>query len=351
MKTIARMALQPGMILGQDVLDYQGNIIFRADTTVDYNIIDRLTRYSVMCVVVKEDVDFASTHYEKIRFNENFKAFEALHMQSLKTYKKWMTSFLQTGRKIEDRLLLQLVYDLRELAPTGACLLDYIYNMMPNEDELTYTHCLNAALLSSAFAEWLSMNEEARNTLVLCGFYYDIGKLMLPYELLWKPGKLTEDEFETIKTHPFIGYSVISNLNLNQHVKNAAIMHHERLDGSGYPYHLTGDKIDLYARYIAIADAYVAMASPRSYRNSLAPLQVLGNFEKSMEKYDIELLLPLMKRISDAQIGSRVQLNDGTVWEVFIIHPNKFSRPILRNAQSQILDLLQYPDLEIAKMI
>ena len=63
---------------------------------------------------------------------------------------------------------------------------------MPSEDELTYTQGLNAALLAGTFADWLSMSEEEKNTLILCGFYYDIGKLQLPYELLWKPGKLTE---------------------------------------------------------------------------------------------------------------------------------------------------------------
>ena len=67
---------------------------------------------------------------------------------------------------------------------------------MPSEDELTYTQGLNAALLAGAFADWLSLSEEEKNTLILCGFYYDIGKLQLPYELLWKPGKLTEGRIQ-----------------------------------------------------------------------------------------------------------------------------------------------------------
>ena len=95
--------------------------------------------------------------------------------------------------------------------------------------------------------------------MILCGFYYDIGKLQLPYELLWKPGKLTEEEFKIIKTHPVVGYTSVRNQDLNEHVKNAVIMHHERLDGSGYPYHMSGQKIDVYARYMAIIDAYIAM--------------------------------------------------------------------------------------------
>ena len=126
-------------------------------------------------------------------------------------------------------------------------------------------------------------------------------------------------------------------------------MHHERMDGSGYPYHMKGSKIDIFAKYIAIIDTYIAMASPRAYRNALTPLQILGNFERDMQKYDPTLLIPLMKRIADAQIGSTVQLNDESVWEVFVIHPGTLSRPILKNENNQILDLMENPQFQIIK--
>ena len=93
------------------------------------------------------------------------------------------------------------------------------------------------------------MTEEEKRILLLCGFYYDIGKWKLPFDILWKPGKLTEEEIKTVQTHPVIGYSIARvDINLNEHVKNAIIMHHERFDGSGYPYHMKGEKIDIYAR-------------------------------------------------------------------------------------------------------
>lgn len=344
------MQLEPDMVLGEDIVD-QGSVIYPAGTTVTPAIIDRLKRYSLMCVTVMEDIDFATTHYEKIRFDENFKAFEKAYPIFLEEYKLAMKKLLVTGRKSSDILLLTIYREIKEYIPTPAILLDYLYNLMPSEDELTYTQGLNAALLAGAIGEWLAMSAEDTDTLILCGFYYDIGKLRLPYDLLWKPGKLTDEEYTLIKTHPVVGYTMVRNQELGEHVKNAIIMHHERLDGSGYPYHMSGQKIDVYARYIAIIDAYVAMASPRSYRSALTPLQILGNFEKSLDKYDIELLMPIMKRIADAQIGSNVRLSDDSEWEVLIIHPNKYSRPILRNSQNEFLDLLQRPDLEIVKNI
>ena len=350
MKTITRMELKPGMILGADIVD-QGMVLYTAGTKIDQTMIEKLIRYSVLCVTVMEDVDFASTHYERIRFDQNFKAFEQEHSTLLMYYKSLMRDFLMGGFKPEDYVLINIYYKLYSHISSGSVLLDYLYNLMPNEDELTYTQCLNSALLAGTFADWLSMSDEDKNTLILCGFYYDIGKLKLPYELLWKPGKLTDEEFKQIKTHPVVGYALLRNQPINEHVKNAVIMHHERLDGSGYPYHMTGTKIDIFARYIAIVDAYIAMASPRTYRSAFTPLQILGNFEKSLEKFDVELLMPLMKRIADAQIGTMVQLNDGSVWEVLIIHPNKFYRPILRNKDNKILDLLEQPEFEIVKNV
>ncbi len=350
MKTVAVMALTPGMILGEDIV-CQGKIIYSAGTKLDRAMIDKIHHYSVMCATVMEDVDFASTHYEKIRFNEDFKRFERDYNAALMRYKALMFSFLQTGVQAPDDALLQIYSDLYADISSGAVLLDYLYNMMPNEDELTFSHCLNSALLAGTIADWISMDGEAKNNLILCGFYYDIGKLRLPYELLWKPGRLTDEEFKIIQSHPVVGYALVRGLELNDHVKNAVIMHHERLDGSGYPYHMTGQKIDVYARYIAIVDAYIAMASPRSYRNALTPLQILGNFEEDLSKFDIELLMPLMKRIADVQIGTRIKTSDERIWEVLIIHPNQYSRPILKNDNNEILDLLKHPELKIVKMM
>jgi HD-GYP domain-containing protein (c-di-GMP phosphodiesterase class II) len=345
------MELQPGMILGEDVVNY-GTLVYPADTKIDNMIIEKINRYpSIMCVTIKEDIDFASTHYEKIRLNDKFKQFEQAHAEALFQYKTMMYRFIQDGIKIPDDFFYGLYYKVTAFLPHSTALLDYLYNLVPNEDELTFTQSLNSALLAGTFADWISMNEEAKKTMILCGFYYDIGKLKLPYEILWKPGLLTEEEFAKVREHTLIGYDTLRGININPHVKNTALQHHERMDGSGYPFRFYGTNIDIYARYFAIIDSYTAMASPRSYRSAYTPLQILGIFEQSMEKFDVELLLPLMKRIADAQISSTVVLNDDTVWEVLVIHPNKFSRPILKNNHNQIIDLIEHPELEIIKNI
>lgn len=350
MKSVARMELTPGMILGENII-HQDKVLYAKETVLDEAIIERLKRYSIMCATVMEEIDFATTHYERMRFNEAFKLFEQKHAQNLLLYKILMQTFLSTNQVIRDESLLSIYEDMASTYSSGTELLDFLYNLMPNEDELTYTHCLNSALLAGVFAKWINMPEKETKTLIMACFYYDIGKLKLPYEILWKPEKLTEEEYALVKKHPAIGHTFVYYTSLNNRIKDAVLMHHERMDGSGYPQHLKGNEIHPIARYIAIIDTYIAMASPRSYRSAMTPLQILGFFEKNMEKYDAELLIPLMKRIGDAQIGTSVQLNDSSVWEVFIIHPANISRPILKNDKAEILDLMTRPDLEIVKNV
>ncbi len=350
MKEIASMILKPGMILAKDVL-HKNRLLYAAGTKVDAVMIDRLKRYSIMCVSVKDEEDLATTHYEKMRYNQNFLQYEKRFAELLLEYKAYMLMFIETGMKPQDSAYLKIYNELAALVPGGNALLDYLYQMVPNEDELTYTHSLNSAMLAGCFADWLKFSEEKKNLLIMCAFFYDIGKCKLPYDILWKPDKLTEQEFQLVKTHPTVGYEMVQYIHLNDHIKNTILMHHERMDGLGYPGGLKGDEIDVYAKIIAIVDAYIAMASPRSYREALSSMQILSNFEKNSARYDMEYLLPLMKRIADAQIGTRVRLNNETEWEVLIIHPTRFSRPILRNNKGELLDLSQNLQLEITKRI
>lgn len=350
MKSVARMELTPGMILGEDVI-YQNNVLYARETVLTDAIIERLKRYSIMCVTVMEDKDYAKTHYERIRYQEDFKQFEKKHTKNLFLYKKLLSTFLSTGQLVSNELLLAIYNDIESTYSSGSELLDFLYNLMPNEDELTYNHSLNSALLGGTFAKWVNLSPEETQKLILCCFYYDIGKLRIPYNLLWKPGKLTPEEYEYIKIHTLIGYHSLNITNIDKDITEAVLTHHERMDGSGYPNNLMGKDISIYARYIAIIDTYIAMASPRSYRSAITPLQIMEHFEKNLEKYDTELLLPLMKRISDAQIGTSVQLTDDSIWEVFIIHPTKIARPILKNEDGQILDLNTRPDLSIVKLV
>lgn len=351
MKDIARIALQPGMVIGKDIYNYHNDLLYPAGTKIDEAVIAKLARHSIMAVSIMEDIDFATTHFEKIRLSEGFRNFELQYNHCLIAYRNVMNNFVSNTVPIDLQFLMSIYHTLVSFVPNNTLLLDYLYNMIPNEDELTHTHCLNSALIAGVFADWLSMSPSDKEILVLSGFFYDIGKLKLPYELLWKPGRLTDIEYATIKTHPILGYEMSRTQGLNPHILNAIFMHHERCDGTGYPSGLKKEQIDIFARYIAIIDAYEAMTSARTYRHSLTPLQVISRFEQEgLHRYDELILRPILKRIADSQIGLTVKLSDDSTWEIFVINPAKLSRPILKRNEIEFLNLCERPDLEIVSI-
>ncbi len=344
------MELTEGMELAEPV-EAGGKVIYNRGTKVTQAVIDKLEHYDIIAVTIMENVDYAKTHNERIQFDKDFQLFKLKYNDCLIRYKGIMLSYLGTNFSIPTQNLIDIFNDCYKAVKSEKQLLDFIYNMMPNEDELTYTQSFNAALLCGAFANWLTLPEDKKRTLILCGFYYDIGKWKLPTEILWKPGKLSDEEFALVKQHTLLGYKIVKNdTALSDDIKKCILMHHEKMDGTGYPCQLKGDKINEYARYLAIVDTYIAMASPRAFRPAFTPLQIIGNFEKNLDKYDTAILMPLIERISEAQIGMTVQLNDGTEWEVMLINKNPYSRPTLRNVGNMILNLADRPDLEIVKL-
>lgn len=350
MKTVARMALEPGMVLADDVLSYKNELLLPKNTTIDEMAIAKLTRYSIMCVDIMEPEDFATTHFEKIRLSSGFKNFVTVYNENLIKYKALMDGLLNSDIAIEGTTLFNIYSQVTGCCKTGEILLDYLYNMLPSEDDLTYAHCLNASLIAGVFGTWLGMKQEDMVILIYCGFFYDIGKLLLPPELIWKPTKLTQQEFERVKAHTTHGYHIIKDQKLNDNIYKATLQHHENCDGSGYPKGLKDDEINMFAKIISIIDAYEAMTSARTYRNTLTPLQVIANLEKSSARYSSIILKPILNHIANTQLGMTVRLSDDSIAEIILINPLKLSRPLVKCGEI-IVDLAKRTDLEIVAVL
>lgn len=351
MKSIARMSLTPGMVLGEDIYSYKNELILPIGTVLSKSDIAKLSRHSIMCVTIKEAVDLASTHYEKVRVSEDFKKFEQIYNKYMPVYKNIMTGFVENGTPVSVRSLMGIHHAISSAAPSGEQLLDFLYNMLPSEDNLTHAHCLNSALIAGVFGEWCKLSPEDSETLIQAAFFYDIGKLKLPYDLIWKPEKLTDVEFERIKTHTMLGFNLLKDMNLNQHILNATLMHHERNDGSGYPSKLKDKQIDRFAKYIAIIDSYEAMTSPRTYRQSLNPYQIIENFEKQgFVKYDLEFVIPILTKVAESQVGYTALLNDGRKCRIEMINSIALSKPFLYYGE-ELIDLSKEKNLFIQAIL
>lgn len=352
MITIARMALKPGMELAQDAVSLSRGVIVPANTVLDSVAIAKLARYDIMAVSIKEPEDYATTHNEKIRLSRAFQHFRQEYESNLNAYKYLIDSYINNGTPINLEYLVNITNNIVKCATSNEKLLDYLYNMLPSEDDMTYAHCLNSALIAKVFGTWLALQKQDIDLLVLCGYFYDIGKLKLPNKILWKPGKLSDFEFNWMKTHTQIGYDMLKYLHLDEHIMNATLMHHERCDGSGYPNHLPEHMIDSFAKYIAVVDSYEAMTSARSYRTSLNPFQVIANFERTgFEKYNPFIIQPILKHIAQSQLGMTAKLSNDVVGEILLINPDKLSRPLIKDAQNNIYDLSKDKDLEILAIL
>jgi putative nucleotidyltransferase with HDIG domain len=144
-------------------------------------------------------------------------------------------------------------------------------------DEYTYTHSINVSILAVLLGKHLGMDRRTLLRLGLAGMYHDVGKARIPEAVLNKPGKLSDAEFRTMRTHPLEGWRILADSpGVDPDILRAVAEHHERHDGSGYPRGLRGDAIGLFSRIIAIVDVYDALTSRRVYKEPMAPAKALS---------------------------------------------------------------------------
>lgn len=148
------------------------------------------------------------------------------------------------------------------------------------KDNYTNGHSGRVAVYSKEIASRYGYDEKSLEKIFMMGLLHDVGKIGVPDEVINKPGRLTDEEFACIKKHPAIGGKILGNIKEMPELAAGAKWHHERYDGRGYPEGLSGDEIPEEARIIAVADAYDAMTSNRSYRGALPQEKVRGEIEK-----------------------------------------------------------------------
>ncbi|MBI4649719.1 HD-GYP domain-containing protein [Candidatus Desantisbacteria bacterium] len=142
--------------------------------------------------------------------------------------------------------------------------------ILNQKDPYTHLHSKRVTGYAKKIAEAMELNPETFKTIIYGGLLHDIGKIYISKKLLLKPGPLTGEEFNIIQKHAKIGYMMLNNLNYFDNEKQIILYHHERFDGSGYPYGLHSDNIPINARILAVCDVYDAMTSDRPYRKALS---------------------------------------------------------------------------------
>lgn len=167
----------------------------------------------------------------------------------------------------------------------------------------TFTHSLHVYVYASAVFRAMGMGQHKMRTYGLGAMLHDFGKTRVPKEVLHKPGKLTDEEFAIIKRHPTDGAALCASLDLSPQVSSCMLLHHEKLDGSGYPSGLSGDEIPLPIRVVTACDIYDALTSNRCYAKARAPYEALSIMRNEMDgQLDPEVFRCLVEVLSGAKM-------------------------------------------------
>lgn len=226
-----------------------------------------------------------------------------------------------------------------------------------NVDEYLTRHCVNVALLSSMLGKWLNLPKKDLTLLTYSAFLLDIGKTQVNQTILNKPSKLTKLEFEEIKKHSIYSYNLVRNIPyLDDSVATGVLMHHERLDGSGYPLGLKEDKISVFGKIIGIIDMFDAMTSDRVYSKKENPLKVLEFMQHDcMGLFDYNYLNTFIKQMSNYYTGEMVKLNDDSIGKIIKIDLNNLARPLISidsdSGDSTFIDLSEDKSLFIIELL
>ncbi|MDF2538088.1 MAG: hypothetical protein K0S76_1109 [Herbinix sp.] len=324
-----------GMTVASDIYTANNQLIITKGTILDERMITRLRFYNIYGLFVYQlELNFEppkdESYIEALRSTSEFKKFNRTFVDTVSNVEDSFQGVIR-GEEIFDidHLLADTDRILKE-GRNGAHVLEMLHGIR-NYDDMTYVHCLNVSLICNVFAGWLKLSHAETRVLTLAGLLHDIGKMLIPKEILAKNGRLNEREFEVIKSHSIKGYQVLKDQPVDIRVKYAALMHHERCDGTGYPNGFRSNQIDDYAKIIAIADVYDAMTSNRLYRKAICPFDVVENFERDgYLKYDPKYIMIFMERIVNSYMHNIVRLSDGREGEVVMINKLALSKPVVR---------------------
>jgi HD-GYP domain-containing protein (c-di-GMP phosphodiesterase class II) len=180
-------------------------------------------------------------------------------------------------------------------------------------DDYTYMHSVAVCAMMVALAKQLKLDEEQTRLAGLAGLMHDLGKAMIPMEILNKPGKLSPAEFEIVKQHPREGHTLLlTGADVDPIVLDVCLHHHEKTDGSGYPDNLKDAQITLFAKMGAVCDVYDAITSNRPYKPGWDPAESLRRMaEWAKGHFDIQVFQAFVKSLGIYPIGSLVQLSSG----------------------------------------
>lgn len=348
MKSLAVDQLQPGMELARTVLNDDMVVILSENTLLTKAHITRLGFLDIPSVYIKDEYELSPNYQSVMAMFNRGNAFATEYREIVHEVNTIFEATAANG-EVPVAETQNLVHDA--LAPmakqSGA--IDYLYEVNHMADDL-YNHSLRVSIMAGVIGKWLRKPTSEINDLILAGFLHDIGKTKFPDRLQSRRVETMKGEdFETYLQHTMDGSKMLNNnQNISEGVKKAVMQHHECIDGSGFPFNLTGNDIHEYAKIIAIADLYDNITTEREGYVRQTPFTAIAKITEQMyTKLDPNISVVILKRIKDVFLGSTVVLNNGLTGTI-VNYPHAFAEhPLVRIDAENIVDLNQHKGIKI----
>ena len=348
MKAVSVDDLKPGMVLARSLVNDDMIVILSEDTKLTQAHITRL-RYLNVAVVYIKDVYELSRTYRAVssvfnRGNTFVRDYESVVNTAHEVFDK-----ISTGNPAEVQKAQNMVSDSIAPLSKNSGAIDYLFEMSHLANDI-YQHSLRVSILAGVIAKWMKLPQAERKEVMLAGFLHDIGKTRMPQHLLHKdPAKLKGEDYEAYIRHTVDGQQILGRMpGISSNVKLAVMQHHERVDGSGFPFGSQGKDIALHASIISIADLYDNITTEREGFMKRTPFDAIEYITKHLyTTLEPMVCIPVLTHIKDAFLGSQVTLNNGLSGKVAAYPQGFAARPIISVSSTEIISLDNHPELKI----
>ena len=343
-KYLRTRQLKPGMKIDQSIVDRLGRVLVARGSVLDDYVIESLLKLGIMNVYIQEgEMDPEESNLviseEAQRNIEKHTTVDRSKVTLSDSVKKRVAEGIQYIYSSADTENLAKATDsitndlLNAIDTNDAIAIDI--GELKTSDEYTFKHSVDVATIAMILAKQQGLDRKAIYEIGVSGLLHDLGKTKIPIEILNKPEKLNDSEFEVMRQHSVFGYRMVKDKHeFSNEVALAVLQHHEKINGRGYPLGMTEEQITPYAKILSVADIYDALVTTRPYKQAFSQRDAVEMIMSMTGELDMKAMKSFLESMILYPVGSIVELSNGEKAKVVKNSPHYILRPTVVGLQS-----------------